>query len=156
MNYHKITKFDTANGPGIRSVLWVSGCIHNCPGCHNPQTHDITSGQLFTTNTLNELLDSIKSPHIKGVTFSGGDPLHPANRDEITSIAKKIKETYPTKDIWLYTGYLYEDIKSLEVMNYIDVLVDGKFILDQRDITLLYRGSHNQRVIDVSTGEVII
>lgn len=149
MNYHKITRFDTSNGPGIRSVLWVSGCAHHCPGCHNPETWDVSSGKLFTEESLKYLLDSIAPPYIAGVTFSGGDPLLPLNRSSISQIMHEIRTLYPTKSIWVYTGYLYEDIKSLPLLSYVDVLVDGRFILDQKDITLPYAGSRNQRVIDI-------
>ena len=151
MRYQKITRYDTANGPGIRTVLWVSGCSHHCKGCHNPMTWDPDRGTLFTLNTLDEIIESISPPYISGITFSGGDPLYPDNREEITIAAKFIKSSLPNKSIWLYTGYLYEEVKDLDIMDYIDVLIDGEFILEQRDITLLYRGSPNQRVIDVQS-----
>ena len=160
MNYHKITKFDTANGPGIRSVLWVAGCNHRCKGCHNPQTWDETSGTPFTTESLEELLDSVQSSYIAGITLSGGDPLYPNNREAVHNILADFKERYPDKSVWMYTGYLYDDISTLPLLQYVDVLVDGRFVLENRDLTLLYRGSPNQRIIDVTKsrqlGEVIL
>lgn len=149
MNYQKITRYDVANGPGIRVVLWVSGCNHKCKGCHNAGTWDKLSGSPFTLETLTELLEYIDQPFIKGLTFSGGDPLYPDNREDVTLIAKIVKEAYPDKSIWLWTGYLYEDIQNLEVLDYIDVVVDGPYMEQLRDITLPYSGSSNQRVIDV-------
>ena len=153
MNYHKITKFDVDNGQGIRTVLWVSGCSHNCYQCHNPQTHDVNSGILFDNSAMTELLNSLNYEYVKGITFSGGDPLHINNRKTIAEISSKIKELYPNKDQWLYTGYTFEQIlKSKEmtdVIKYIDVLIDGKFEFAKRDISLKWRGSSNQRIIDV-------
>lgn len=149
MNYVKLTKFDIANGPGIRTVLWVAGCNHRCRGCHNPETWDPTAGTAFHTSVLDEIVESLSHPYIAGLTVSGGDPLYPDNRITITSILSHIKELYPDKSIWVWTGYLYEDVKDLLIMDYIDVLVDGPFILEDRDITLKYKGSPNQRVIDV-------
>lgn len=149
MNYHKLIKYDIANGLGIRVTLFVSGCTHHCEGCHNPQTWDINSGEEFTDDTLNTIIEALSPDYIRGLTLSGGDPLHPANRSAILSLVMTIKSIYPDKDIWLWTGYLYENMKSLLIFNYIDVLVDGPFLLDQRDITLKYRGSPNQRVIDI-------
>lgn len=149
MNYIQITEYDTANGSGIGTVLWVSGCNHNCEGCHNPQTHNPNAGVPFTQHTLTKLVESLNHPFISRLTLSGGDPLFPANRTPITEICKQIKSVHPTKKIWLYTGYVWEQINSLEIMNYIDVLVDGEFILSMKNLNLLYRGSSNQRLIDV-------
>lgn len=160
INYQKITLFDTANGPGIRSTLWVSGCNHQCKGCQNPETWDKNSGNLFTNDTMDQILDSLRYPYIRGLTISGGDPLYPSNRGTVTDIVKKVKEIYPDKDIWVWTGYLYKEVHHLDIMNYIDVLVDGPFILEQRDITLPYSGSPNQKVINVkeslSSGRIIL
>lgn len=149
MNYLKLSKFDTANGSGIGTVIWLSGCSHHCPGCHNPQTWDDTCGKPFTQEVMQEVLNSISNPHVKRVTFSGGDPLYYKNRDSVYDIAVNIKHKYPDKKIWLYTGYLYEDVKNLPIMNYIDVLVDGKYEEDRRDISLPFCGSTNQRLIDI-------
>ena len=164
MNYHKITKFDVDNGQGIRTVLWVSGCSHNCYQCHNPQTHDVNSGILFDNSAMTELLNSLNYEYVKGITFSGGDPLHINNRKTIAEISYKIKELYPNKDQWLYTGYTFEQIlKSKEmtdVIKYTDVLIDGRFEFAKRDISLKWRGSSNQRIIDVQNtlkkGRIII
>ena len=149
MNYHNITKEDMLNGTGLRTVLWVSGCNHNCPGCQNPETHPEDSGIPFDKDALDELLNSLSPNYIEGLTFSGGDPLYPNNRSTVTDIAKKVKELYPNKNIWLYTGYLFEDIKDLEIISYIDVIVDGEFLIKLKDNNLHWKGSSNQRVIDV-------
>lgn len=149
MNYHKITKTDVANGPGIRVVLWVSGCEHHCPGCHNPQTWDEKSGKIFNDDAKTELFKALDNPYIAGVTFSGGDPLHPNNIETVTALAQEIKEKFPEKNIWLYTGYDWEKIKECSIMKNIDVAVEGKFIQAQRNISLKWRGSSNQRVVNV-------
>ena len=146
MNYHNITYEDMLNGEGLRVVLWVAGCNHNCKGCHNPETHDINSGIPFDQKAKEELFDYLNKEYIDGITFSGGDPLHPNNRETVTNLAKEIKIS-TNKTIWLYTGYIYEQIKNLEVMNYIDVLVEGPFILELKDDNLEWRGSSNQRII---------
>ena len=149
MNYIKITQFDTANGLGIGTVLWVSGCDHHCPQCHNPQTHSLTAGRKFTDNTLEMLLDTLKPEYISRLTLSGGDPLHIENRKTSLEIVKAVKNLFPQKKIWLYTGFNFEDIKILSIIPFIDVLVDGKFIVEKKDLNLLYRGSSNQRLIDI-------
>ena len=150
MNYQKITKYDIANGEGVRVVLWVSGCNHHCEGCHNPETWDPTSGQPFTKETMNELLEALEPDYIAGLTLSGGDPLFPKNREIVYKILKTVHEKFPQKPIWLYTGYKWEDIKNNPwITAYTDVVVDGKFIMDQKDITLPWCGSTNQRVVDV-------
>lgn len=147
MRYHNITKDDMLNGDGLRAVLWVAGCTHQCKGCHNPVTWDIEGGIPFDEAAKEELFEAIKPDYISGVTFSGGDPLHLANREEITALAKEIKETFPEKTIWLYTGFLFEDIKELEIVKYCDVIVDGPFIEEEYDGKLHWRGSRNQNVI---------
>lgn len=149
MNYHKIEKYSIANGTGIRVVLWVSGCTCYCRNCQNPQTWSFHSGQLFDEKAKQELFKALDKPYIQGVTFSGGHPLENENIDTVYSLCKEIKEKFPTKDIWLYTGYIFEDISSYSIIKYIDVLVDGKYIEEQKDLTLKWRGSKNQRVIDV-------
>lgn len=149
MNYIKITKVDIANGPGCRTVLWVSGCNHKCKGCHNPQTWDCNAGQEFNDNTMQELLNSLKPDYVTGLTFSGGDPLHPNNRNTVMKIAEKVKMQYPQKTIWLWTGFLWEEIKDISGLKNIDVVVDGPYIEAQRNISLPYSGSANQRVLDV-------
>ena len=149
MNYHNITKDDMLNGDGLRVVLWVSGCEHNCLGCHNPETHNIDSGIEFDADAMTELMVELDQDHIDGITFSGGDPLHLCNRKYITSIAKYIKTNMPNKTIWLYTGYTFEEVKHLPIIKYLDVIVDGRFVLSLKDNNLHWKGSSNQRVIDV-------
>lgn len=149
MNFMKISRWDTANGVGIGIVLWVSGCTHHCEGCHNMTTWDASVGQPFTEETLQELLKELSNPHVSRITFSGGDPLAPYNRAVIFHVAQQIKEHYPDKKVWCYTGFKWDEIKDLAIMEYVDVLVDGRFILDQKDISLRWCGSKNQRVIDV-------
>ena len=160
MRYHNITHDDMLNGEGLRTVLWVSGCDHHCDGCQNPLTWDPNGGLYFDETAESELFEQASKGYISGVTFSGGDPLHPQNRDEITRLAKKLKQKFPKKNIWLYTGYTWEEISNFEVMQYVDVVVDGRYDKNLRDVQLHWRGSSNQRVIDVqkalSTGEPVI
>lgn len=150
MNYIAIDQFDTANGIGIGTVLWVAGCNHHCPQCHNPQTHDPTAGKLWTDHQLQFVLKTLEPRYITRFTISGGDPLFPANRAEVGKILSAIKSTYPQKSIWLYTGYLYDQVKDLELMRYVDVLVDGPFLISQKSVNLEFRGSANQRIIHCS------
>ena len=149
MNYHNITHDDMLNGDGLRSVLWVSGCDHHCEDCQNPITWDVNGGIPFDNAAEEELFNSLDKDYISGITFSGGDPLHPQNRDEIARLAKKFKQKFPDKTAWLYTGYLWDDIKDLEAVKYLDVLVDGPFVKKLLDTQLHWKGSSNQRVIDV-------
>ena len=149
MRYHNITKDDMRNGPGLRAVLWVSGCEHHCPGCQNPVTWDPDDGLIFDGSAHEELMELLERDYISGLTLSGGDPLFPGNREEVCALCKEVKTRFPDKDIWLYTGYVYEDISGLEVMQYIDVVVDGRYEEDKRDVLLHWKGSSNQRVIDV-------
>ena len=152
------------NGDGLRTVLWVSGCQQKCNNCQNPQTWDFDSGIPFTDETMQELLDDLSLPYISGLTLSGGHPLEPQNLDTVYNIVKTVKEKFPNKSIWLYTGYTWEEIlgkdklyenleingiSPLDVVKYCDVLVDGKYEDDKRDITLAWRGSSNQRVINI-------
>ena len=149
MRYHNITKDDMLNGEGLRTVLWVAGCSHHCPQCHNPVTWDINGGLVFDEQAKEELFEELKKDYVSGVTFSGGDPLHLENREEIGALAKEIREKFPDKTIWLYTGYRWEEIKWLPFLDQIDVLIDGRFVQAQADPQLHWRGSANQRVIDV-------
>lgn len=149
MRYHNITTDDMLNGDGLRTVLWVAGCDHHCEGCHNPETWDIDGGIPFDAEAEDELFEKLAPDHISGLTFSGGDPLHPKNRGEVTRLARKFKEKFPDKTIWLYTGYRYEEIMDLEIVALSDVIVDGEFIKAQFDAKLHWKGSANQRVIDV-------
>lgn len=160
MRYHNITKDDMLNGDGLRVVLWVSGCSHHCHNCQNPITWDINGGLLFDEAAEREFFEAAARGYISGITFSGGDPLHTANRDEITRLAKKYKQKHPDKTIWLYTGYLWEQISNLEVIKYVDVLIDGKFDEALSDKNIHWKGSSNQRTIDVQStlakGEVVL
>ena len=149
MRYHNITKDDMLNGDGLRVVLWVAGCSHGCKDCQNPITWDPQGGLPFTEEEKKEIFQELDKAYISGITFSGGDPLHPANIREVTALAREIRQRYPEKTIWLYTGYLWKEIVDLEIVNYLDVVVDGKFISAQKDITLPWRGSSKQKVIDV-------
>ena len=141
MNYLKIESSSLSNGLGWRVVLWVSGCSHYCPNCQNPETWDHKAGKKFTDKEKQLIVELLKPDYIKGLTLSGGDPLFETNRESIYMLVKEIKELYPEKDIWLYTGYDFDQIKDLQLMKYIDVLIDGKFIEERRDITLAFRGS---------------
>lgn len=149
MKYHNITRDDMLNGEGLRVVLWVSGCEHKCKGCHNVITWNENDGILFDEDAKNELFSILKEEHIKGITFSGGDPIFKPNLAQITLLAKEIKQHFKDKDIWLYTGYKWENICNLEIINYIDILIDGKFEEKLKNNNLFWRGSSNQRVIDV-------
>lgn len=149
MRYHNITKDDMKNGDGLRVVLWVSGCSHHCKGCQNPVTWNPEDGLVFDEDAKEELFTELEKPHISGVTFSGGDPMFHLNRKEIFSLAKEIKERYPNKTIWMYTGDTWEDVKEDPVMAYIDVLVEGEYQEDKRDVSLPWKGSSNQRVVNV-------
>ena len=146
------------NGEGLRTVLWVAGCSHNCPQCHNPVTWDINGGLAFDEAAKEELFEELKKDYISGVTFSGGDPLHEKNRKEIEKLAEDIREEFPDKTIWLYTGYEWEEICGLPFLPNIDVIVDGEFKIEEKDNSLHWKGSANQRVIDVKeslkTGKV--
>ena len=149
MRYHNITKDDMLNGDGLRVVLWVAGCDHCCKDCQNPITWDPNGGLEFDEEAKAELFEALHHDYISGITFSGGDPLFFGNREAVTGLAKEIKEQFPDKTIWLYTGFTYETIETLPIMEYVDVLVDGEFIVEQKDTSLYWRGSSNQRVIDV-------
>lgn len=163
MNYHKIEKTSIANGTGIRVVLWCSGCRVGCRGCHNKQTWDFNSGKLFDDIAKQKLFEALDKSYIQGITLSGGHPLEPENVETVYLLVKEIKEKFPTKDIWLYTGYTWEMIfpevvtddfnlnrfYRQEIVRMCDVVVDGPYIEEQRDITLKFRGSKNQRLIDV-------
>ena len=160
MRYHNITTDDMLNGDGLRTVLWVAGCSHCCKECQNPITWDVNGGVPFDEAAKQELFEKLNHDYISGITFSGGDPLHPLNREPITALAKEINETFPDKTIWLYTGFLWEDLQNEEILKYIDVLVDGEFMIDLLDTKLKWCGSSNQRIIDVpaslDSGRVIL
>lgn len=149
MNYSKINHCDIANGVGVRVSLFVSGCERGCKGCFNASTWPFDAGQKFTKKTLAYLLDLCEPYYVNGLTLLGGEPLHPRNVEVVTEIARAYKERYPDKDLWCYTGYTYEEVKDLPIMQYIDVLVDGPFIEAEKDISIAFRGSKNQRIIEV-------
>lgn len=160
MRYHNITKDDMLNGDGLRVVLWVAGCNHHCKDCQNPITWDVNGGLEFGDSEKKEIFDELDKSYVSGITFSGGDPLHPANRDCVLKLAKEIRKKYPKKTIWLYSGYEWEEVKDWDIVNYLDVMVDGKFKIELLDPQLYWKGSSNQRVIDVpatlKTGEVAL
>ncbi len=149
MRYHNITKDDMLNGDGLRVVLWVSGCSHCCKECHNPITWDPAGGLPFDEKAKKEIFDQLDKPYISGITFSGGDPLHAANRLDVRNLMAEIKQKYSDKTIWLYTGDIWENVMHDAIMQYVDVLVDGEFQVDKKDTKLLWKGSGNQRVINV-------
>ena len=148
MNYHDINHCDMLNGDGIRVSLWVSGCSLHCKGCQNPQTWCFNSGVPFDENAIQELYEALDKPYIQGLTLTGGNPMD--NMPEILHVCHNVKEKFPNKDIWLYSGYTFEQIQEREVgmgiLEYVDVLVDGPYIEEQRDISLHWRGSKNQKV----------
>ena len=172
MNYLKIEHEDVCNGTGLRVVLWLSGCSHHCYNCQNPQTWNPNSGIPFDESAKQEIFNELSKDYISGITFSGGDPLHEYNLDEVLKLVQEIRISFPEKTIWLYTGFCWNDImcsfaglqadyvvldkkdieaweKRREIISNVDVLVDGEYIDEQRDITLKWRGSSNQRVISV-------
>ena len=170
MNYAEIKEYDIANGPGIRLCLFVSGCTHHCPGCFNQQTWDFGFGEPYTEETEQHLLDLLDDPSYQGLTLLGGEPMEPANQRALLPLFRRFKEAHPEKDIWLFTGYLFDrDLlgwesdnkeqrlpktaiaipETPELLSFVDVVVDGEFMQAKKDITLLYKGSANQRTIDV-------
>ena len=149
MRYHNITKDDMLNGDGLRVVLWVAGCSHCCKECHNPVTWDPDGGVLFDDAAKEEIFEQLEKSYISGITFSGGDPLHAANRLAVRELMEEIKKRYPDKTIWLYTGDSWEDIRNYSLLQYVDILVEGEFKRELKNTKLRWRGSANQRVIDV-------
>lgn len=153
MNYIKIRNFDISNGPGISVSLFCSGCTHRCSGCFNPETHDFNAGKKFTDETLQYILDLCAPDYISHLALLGGEPLHPRNRETIAKLVTAFKEKYPDKTVWIWTGYLYEEVSDFlaELAGKVDVIVDGRFVESLKDLRLPYAGSSNQRVIDVKT-----
>lgn len=151
MKYHNITHDDMKNGDGLRVVLWVSGCSHHCKGCQNPVTWDYDDGLYFGPDAIEEISEELKKDYVSGLTISGGDPFSLKNIGNVSILCKAIKESYPTKTIWVYTGWKWEDLlfSQRQALKYIDVLVDGKFIEELKDVNYPWAGSTNQRVIDV-------
>ena len=148
MNYHNITKCDMLNGEGVRVVLWVSGCVHACPNCHNQQTWSPNSGIPFDDEALKEIYAELENPYVDGITFSGGDPLHPLNYNTVLWLCNQIKLKFPNKNIWVYTGYHLDTIKLIysDILEYADVIVDGKFIEALKSPDKHWVGSSNQRI----------
>ena len=159
MNYAEIKNCDIANGPGVRVSLFVSGCTHHCPGCFNQVAWDFHYGQPFTQQTIDEILELIKPDYIRGLTLLGGEPFEPENQPDVVKLLRQLKEKYPQKSIWAFSGYLFDrDILSghlgdweitKEYLSYLDVLVDGPFVEAKKNLGLRFRGSENQRIIDV-------
>lgn len=170
MNYMEIKKYDIANGPGVRVSLFVSGCTHHCKGCFNPESWNFDSGLPFTEETIDEIIEGIKPDYIKGFTLLGGEPFEPANQKALIPLLKRIKSVKPSLDIWAYSGYLFDkqimDVMAKkyewtnELVNYLDVIVDGEFHEEEKDLSIIFRGSRNQRIIDVKEslkkGEVVL
>lgn len=170
MNYATIKKLDVANGPGVRVSLFVSGCTHHCKGCFNPEAWDFKYGQPFTQKTESELFDALSKPYVRGLSLLGGEPFEPANQKVLVGFLKRFKEKFPTKDVWCYSGYNFEQDMltgnlgpweiTEEMLSYIDILVDGEFVLELKNPNLRFRGSANQRVIrvqeSIKTDEIVL
>ena len=159
MNYAGIKYCDIANGTGCRTVLFVSGCRNHCKDCFQPHTWDFNYGEVFDEKIENEILESLKPAYVQGLTLLGGEPFEPENQMELVRFVRKVKELYPAKDVWAFTGYVYDQDLIVggrkhcevtdELLSMIDVLVDGPFIAEKKDLMLKFRGSRNQRVIDM-------
>lgn len=169
MNYATIKNCDIANGPGVRISLFVSGCTHHCKGCFNEVAWDFAYGQPFTQETIQIILDMMKPSYIKGLTLLGGEPFEPQNQGPVVELLRQVKKTYPDKSIWAFSGYLFEKITShtlgdwavtQEFLSYLDVLVDGPFVEEKKNLALRFRGSENQRLIDVpatlASGNIVL
>ena len=150
MRYNKIRRMDISNGHGIRVSIFMQGCTFNCKNCFNKETHDFNGGKEFTDEVINKVIELAKPDYIVGLSILGGEPLHPKNIEGTTKLAKKFKSIYPDKNIWVWSGFLFDkNLNNFEILNYIDVLVDGVYKDELHDFRLKYRGSSNQRVIDV-------
>lgn len=149
MNYCGIKKTDIANGPGVRVSLFVSGCRHHCKGCFQPETWDFDYGQPFDETAQAEVQEALVPSYISGLTLLGGDPMEPENQEALLPFLKRVRQQYPDKTIWLYTGYTYEAVSNAPALDLVDVVVDGEFVEAERDISLRFRGSRNQRIIEV-------
>ncbi|MBQ9154928.1 MAG: anaerobic ribonucleoside-triphosphate reductase activating protein [Solobacterium sp.] len=170
MYYGNIKKNDIADGEGVRVTLFVSGCTNACRGCFQPETWDFCYGKPYTAETEQEILDALNHPHIQGLTLLGGEPFEFENQKELVKLLRKVKETFPGKDIWSYTGFVYDrDLVpggkrwgevTQEILSYIDVLVDGPFVEEKKNIRLVFRGSENQRVLNlketIRTGQIVL
>ena len=150
MRYNKIRKMDIADGPGVRVSIFMQGCTFNCKNCFNHDTHDFNGGKEFTDETINRVLELCEKDHIEGLSILGGEPMHPKNIEGTTKLAKAFKEKFPNKDVWAWSGFLFDrDLKDKEVLKYIDILVDGQFMENLKNPKLKWCGSENQRVINV-------
>lgn len=163
MNYGNIKECDIADGPGVRVSLFVSGCRHHCKGCFNSETWDFHYGKPYTKETEDKLIELLAPGYIQGITLLGGEPFEPENQPELVKLLKRVRDTYPQKDVWCYSGYLYDvdmipggrvytDVTD-EMLSYIDVLVDGPFVEAEKDVTLVFRGSRNQRILELKKGD---
>ena len=153
MNYAEIKKVDIANGPGVRVSLFVSGCRNHCKGCFNPETWDFDYGRPFTRETEDEIIKALRPSWIQGLSILGGEPTEEENAAVLIPFLKRVRAALPDKDIWLYSGYTYEALRDKEILTLADVLVDGPFLLELKDAGLAFRGSRNQRIIDLREKE---
>jgi len=150
MRYNKIRKMDISNGPGVRVSIFTQGCAFNCKNCFNPETHDFKAGKEFTDDTENTLFGLCDHDYVEGLSVLGGEPLHPNNIEGTTKMVKDFKAKYPDKNVWMWTGYTFDkDLKDKEILKYVDVIVDGQYQDELHNPTLSWKGSSNQRVIDV-------
>ena len=150
MRYNKIRKMDIADGPGVRVSIFMQGCTFNCKNCFNPETHDFNAGKEFNDDTIKRVLELCDNDNIEGLSILGGEPMNSQNIEGTTKLAKAFKEKYPNKNLWAWSGFLFDrDLKNKEVMNYLDVLVDGQYMDCLSNPSLKWKGSENQRVIDV-------
>ena len=161
MRYNKIRKMDISDGPGVRVSIFMQGCTFNCEKCFNPDTHDFNGGKEFTHDTINRILELGENENIKGLSILGGEPMHPQNIEGTTKLAKAFKEKFPEKNLWAWTGFKFEDkVQGEEISNYLDVLVDGQYVDALHNPLLHWKGSENQRVIDVQNtikqGEIVL
>lgn len=168
MNFAAIKKHDVANGPGVRVSLFVSGCEHYCKGCFNSEAWDFSYGKVFDENAESEIFAALGKPYIKGFSLLGGEPFHPKNRPALALLLEKIKKTFPEKDVWCYTGYDLEtellfgknDENARRMLENIDILVDGRFVEEKKNLSLRFRGSENQRIIKLpetlATGKIVL
>ncbi len=159
MNYGAIKKCDIANGVGVRTVLFVSGCTHHCKGCFQPETWSFDYGERYTKETEDEIIESLKPDYVDGITLLGGEPFEPENQRELVKLLRRIKKELPQKTVWSFSGYTYEELTgdsravcevTNEMLSMLDVLVDGEFVEAKRNISLRFRGSENQRLIDMN------
>ena len=160
MRYNLIRKMDIADGPGVRVSIFLQGCEFHCKNCFNAETWNFDKGEEFTDETLEKLLNLCSEDYIEGLSILGGEPLHPRNIDGTIKIAKAFRERYPKKTLWVWSGYLFENVVNKDIFNYIDVLVDGQYVDELHDFRLKWRGSSNQRVIDIKktlkTNEIVL